>query len=284
MLIGTLLAIASALSWGSSVVSAARASRRIGGLSTILWVYALGIALIGPIALAHGLPHVSRAVWLWTLVTVLCALGGLASVYAGIGYGKVGLVAAISSMQGAVAVVYSLIGGASLAAVGFAGVAITMAGMFAATLAPDHDDGSIEDRRPGRAIAFGLVASLLQGGALYASVRAADVGADWTIFLTRVAAVAAAIPLIAAGRLRSPRPALGFVLFCAVAEICGFAAYILAADRIGIPVAAVIASQFAAVAAVIGYLALGERLSRRQVAGIVTIIAGVTLLTLTSGS
>ncbi len=284
MLIGTLLAIASALSWGSSVVSAARASRRIGGLSTILWVYALGIALIGPIALVHGLPHVSRAVWLWTLVTVLCALGGLASVYAGIGYGKVGLVAAISSMQGAVAVVYSLIGGASLAAVGFVGVAITMAGMFAATLAPDHDDGSIADRRPGRAIAFGLAASLLQGGALYASVRAAAVGADWTIFLTRVAAVAAAIPLIAAGRLRSPRPALGFVLFCAVAEICGFAAYILAADRIGIPVAAVIASQFAVVAAVIGYLALGERLSRRQVAGIVTIIAGVTLLTLTSGS
>lgn len=284
MLIGTLLAVASALAWGSSAVSAARASRRIGGVSTILWVYALGIVLIGPVALAHGLPHVGRAVWLWTLVTVLCALGGLACVYAGMGYGKVGLVTAISSMQGAVAVVYSLIGGASLALIGFVGVAITVIGMFAATLAPDHDDGSIADRRPGKAIVFALLASLLQGGALYASVRAADVGADWIIFLTRVAAVVVAIPIVVAGRLRSPRPALGFVLFCAAAEIVGFAAYILAADRIGIPVAAVIASQFALVAAVVGYLTLGERLSRRQLAGGVTIIAGVALLTLTSGS
>ena len=284
MLIGILLALASAISWGSSAVSAARASRRIGGVSTILWVYALGIALIGPVALAHGLPHVGRAVWLWTLVTVLCALLGLACVYAGVGYGKVGLVTAISSMQGAVAVVYALIGGASLALIGFIGVAITVIGMFAATLAPDHDDGSIADRRPGRAIAFALLASLLQGGALYASVRASAVGADWTILLTRVAAVGAAIPLVLAGRLRSPCPALGFVLFCAAAEISGFAAYILAADRIGIPVAAVIASQFAVVAAVIGYLALGERLSRRQFAGVVTIVAGVALLTLTSGT
>ena len=284
MLIGTLLAVASALSWGCSVVSAARASRRIGGVSTILWVYVLGLALIGPVALAHGLPHVARAVWLWTLVTVLCALAGLACVYAAVGYGKVALVTAISSMQGAVAVVYALIGGASLALIGAVGVAITVVGMFAATLAPDHDDGSIADRRPGRAIALALLASLLQGGALYASVRAAAVGADWTIFLTRVAAVVAAVPLVVAGRLRSPRPALGFVLFCAVAEVGGFAAYILAADRIGIPVAAVIASQFAVVAAVIGYLALGERLSRRQLAGVVTIIAGVALLTLTSGS
>ena len=43
-------------------------------------------------------------------------------------------------------------------------------------------------------------------------------------------------------------------------------------------------AEFALVAAVVGYLTLGERLSRRQIAGGVTIIAGVALLTLTSGS
>ena len=284
MLIGSLLAFGAALAWGSSSVSAARASRRIGGVSTILWVYGIGLLIVAPYALAGGLPHVDRTIWLWTLVTVVCSAAGLGCVYGAVAHGKVGLVTAISSMQGAVAVLYALAGGAELALPALVGVALTVAGMFAATLAPDHDDGSLADRRPRKATVLALAAALLQGAVLFAAARAAAVGADWTILLTRVVALAAVVPLLLAGRLRSPRPALAFVGFCAVAEVAGFACYVVAAGRAGIPIAAVIASQFAVVAGLIGYRALGERMSRRQLAGIATIIAGVALLTLTSES
>jgi multidrug transporter EmrE-like cation transporter len=40
----------------------------------------------------------------------------------------------------------------------------------------------------------------------------------------------------------------------------------------------VISSQFAAIAAVVAFVFFGERLTRLQTAGVVTIVAGVTLL------
>ena len=54
----------------------------------------------------------------------------------------------------------------------------------------------------------------------------------------------------------------------------------LDADRIGVAVPAVIASQFALIAAVVGWLVLGERLGRRQLVGAGAILAGVTALTI----
>ena len=50
-------------------------------------------------------------------------------------------------------------------------------------------------------------------------------------------------------------------------EVAAFGAYIAASDRIGVAVPAVIASQFALIAATVGWFVLGERLGRRQIAG-----------------
>ena len=52
-----------------------------------------------------------------------------------------------------------------------------------------------------------------------------------------------------------------------VGEVVAFGAYIEASNRIGVAVPAVIASQFALIAAAVGWLVLGERLGRRQIAG-----------------
>ena len=63
------------------------------------------------------------------------------------------------------------------------------------------------------------------------------------------------------------------VAFSALAEMIGFVAYVTARSN-SIAISAVLASQFAAVAAVGSYLLFGERLSRRQLAGAGVIIAG----------
>ena len=47
-------------------------------------------------------------------------------------------------------------------------------------------------------------------------------------------------------------------------------------------IAAVLGSQFAAIAAVVAYLLFGERLSRTQVLGVVLIVGGVSALAATS--
>jgi drug/metabolite transporter (DMT)-like permease len=73
------------------------------------------------------------------------------------------------------------------------------------------------------------------------------------------------------------RSAAPFVVATGLAEVGGFAAYAVGA-RHGIAIAAVLGSQFAAIAALGALVLYRERLSRAQVAGIVVIAAGVAAL------
>jgi drug/metabolite transporter (DMT)-like permease len=90
--------------------------------------------------------------------------------------------------------------------------------------------------------------------------------------------LAVALPLVALRRIRLTRAAVPFVLCSGACEVAGFAAYALG-SRHGIAVAAVLASQFAAVAAVAAYVLFHERLTRVQLAGVVAIAGGVATLT-----
>ena len=74
------------------------------------------------------------------------------------------------------------------------------------------------------------------------------------------------------------RAALPLVVASGLCEVGGFASFALG-SRHGIAVAAVLASQFAAVAAVSAYVLFHERLTRLQLAGAVAIVAGVAGLT-----
>ena len=86
-----------------------------------------------------------------------------------------------------------------------------------------------------------------------------------------------AIPLAISGRWRMTRDAFAYVVACGVFEVVGFALYAWGA-RHGLAISAVLASQFAAISAVIGYLAFRERLARIQVVGVATIVIGVSVL------
>lgn len=65
-------------------------------------------------------------------------------------------------------------------------------------------------------------------------------------------------------------------------EVLGFASYSLGA-RHGIAVAAVVSCQFAAIAALIAFALFGERLGRLQLAGVIVLLAGVSLLSAVRG-
>jgi drug/metabolite transporter (DMT)-like permease len=88
------------------------------------------------------------------------------------------------------------------------------------------------------------------------------------------------LPLAATRRLKNPRGVVRLAIVAGIGEVVAFAAYIEASNRIGVAVPAVIASQFTLIAATTGWLVLGERLGRRQLAGAGAILAGVTALTI----
>ena len=130
-----------------------------------------------------------------------------------------------------------------------------------------------------RAALFGAAAAVSFGASLYATGRVStELPVAWAILPPRVVGVVAiALPLAIAGRLTLTRRALPFVLGAGIAEVVGFALFVLGA-RDGIAVTAVLASQFGAIAAIMAVYLFRERLTRVQIIGIAAIAAGVAVM------
>jgi drug/metabolite transporter (DMT)-like permease len=86
-------------------------------------------------------------------------------------------------------------------------------------------------------------------------------------------------PLAFAGRLRISRATAPLLVGAGVCEFSGFALYTVGAGR-DIAVTAVLVSLFGAVAALLARFVFSERLSPTQLAGVATIVGGVTVLSL----
>jgi drug/metabolite transporter (DMT)-like permease len=277
--IGVLLATVTACTWGSISVLEARVSRAIGGPSTLAWIFGVGLLVVAPVALIHGLPDASAGAWAWAALAAAGSLAGLALLFTALQWGRVGLVSATISSQGAFAAIYAAFAGESLHPLSLVAIGVSAAGTYVLI---GSDGGSVAPIHERRGILLALAAACFTGASLFAASRGGDgIGADWVVLCVRAASVGAVlVPLAATRRLRDPRPVLWPMLVSAVGEVAAFAAYIAASDRIGVAVPAVIASQFALIAAAVGWVVLGERLGGRQLAGAGAILAGVTALTI----
>jgi drug/metabolite transporter (DMT)-like permease len=89
--------------------------------------------------------------------------------------------------------------------------------------------------------------------------------------------VALAAPLALARRLALTPRVFALVACSGVCEVLGFYSYTSGA-RHGIAVAAVLSSQFAAVAAIAAWVVFRERISRVQLAGVCIVVVGVGVL------
>lgn len=269
---GVLGGLLAALMWGGSTVVASRSTRMIGSQQVLAYVMLSGMAMMLVLAPAvDGTPDLSWRGCSWALLGGITSVSGLGLVYAALRIGKVGVVAPITSTEGALAAVFSVafLGEHLTVAVACA-LAVIAAGVVVVTSQARLADLHL------RPALLALAAASVFGVGLVASARAGDaIGPFWTILVSRSVGVAfVALPLALMGRLPRPGRALPLVLFSGFAEVTGFAGYIIGA-RHGVAVPAVLSSQFAAVAAVISFAAFGERLTRLQLAGAVSIAAGV---------
>jgi drug/metabolite transporter (DMT)-like permease len=312
---GSLLAVlgglGAAVCWTVSALCASSASQAIGADSTLGWVMLIGLVLvIPPTAVLASPSGLTPAV-----VGLLAAAGatnvvGLLVEYVAFRRGKVGLVTAIASTEGMVAAVISAVAGARLSLTTGLLLGLVTLGVAVAAASPDADAPADEEHpaahsdearptappaeeQPAEGVAdgssprrrrlpWGVLAvstALLFGVSLYTTGRAGEqVSLLWTVVPARVFGSAlVAAPLTARRRLRLTRRALPLVVAAGAAEVLGVLSYALGA-RHDLPVAAVLSSQFAALTAVAAYFIHGQRLSRRQLAGLAAVVAGVTLL------
>jgi drug/metabolite transporter (DMT)-like permease len=271
--------LGAAAAWAVSTLCSSRSSRMIDPAAVVAWVMLVGLVIAGPLAAVRGVPsslHGENAVWL--AVAGAGNVGGLIFAYGAMRIGQVALVAPVVSTEGAIAAVIALLAGESIAP----GVGVTLAVIAAGvclSAVPADDQPALHRARHPRAVFLAVCAALTFGGSLYATGRAGvALPSAWVVLSARlIGTVALALPLALAGRLRLTRRAVPLVITSGICEVAGFYSFTFGA-RHGIAIAAVLSSQFAALAGIAAYFLFGERLSRIQLAGVVTVVVGVAVL------
>lgn len=276
-MIAVLGGLGAALAWATTMLTASRASPLIGSWSTLAWVMLTGLLVVGPVALVQGRPEgLDRGAMTWLAIAGFGNIAGLLLVYTALRIGKVGVIAPISSTEGAIAAVIAVVAGETLGVWTAFALIIVAAGVVLAARPAEPEEAGHDDPR---AALLALAAALAFGAGLYATGRASlDLPIAWAVLPPRLLGVVfVTVPLALSGRLLLTRRAVPFVVASGLAEVAGFVSYAVGA-RHGIAIAAVLASQFAALAAVGAAVFFKERLTRVGVAGVVVIAVGVAVV------
>jgi drug/metabolite transporter (DMT)-like permease len=269
--------LGAALCWATGMLCAARASRLIGARSVLTWVMLVGFVITAPVAVVSGIPSGLHATELtWIALAGVGNVAGLLLSYEAMRRGKVSIVAPVSSTEGAITALLAVATGEALGVSSAILLGLTAVGVVLASLTASDDAGG---GHPIEATLLAGVAACSFGVGLFATARVSNaLPLVWAVIPPRLVGVAVvALPLLVARRARIERAAVPLVLTSGVCEVAGFAAYSLGA-RHSVAVSAVLASQFAAFAAVAAFVLFRERLRAVQIVGIVTIAVCVALL------
>jgi drug/metabolite transporter (DMT)-like permease len=276
-MIAVLAGLGAAVAFATATLCSSRSTRMIGPWAVLAWVMLVGLAITAPAAAVSGSPDASASDVAWLALSAVGNVTGLLLAYTALRIGKVGIVAPIVSTEGAIAAVIAVVAGEQVSAGAGATLVLIAVGILLAAVA--RDEQPLEEQRVGRSAAFALAAAFAFGASLYATGRLSDdLALAWLLLPARLLGVLAiGVPLVLSSRLRLTRRAVPLVVVAGACEIAGFGLFAVGA-RHGIAVSAVLASQFAAVAAVAAYLLFRERLGRVQVVGVAAIAIGVAVL------
>ena len=278
-MIALLGGLGAALAWGTGTFCSARSSRIIGAWSVVAWVMLIGLVANLVVIVAGPSPgSLGAADVTWMLVSGLGNAAGLILEYTALRRGKVGIVTPVTSTEGAIAAVLAVATGEALGLASAGLLAAIALGIVLAGVAPEEQ--ATADQHKGGAFWLAALAALSFGVGIFATGHlSGSLPVGWAVLPPRlVGVVLVTIPLALSRRLKLSRAALPLVTFTGIAEVLGFVCFAVGA-RESVAIAAVLGSQFAAVASVAAYLFLRERLTRLQLAGVIVILVGVAALT-----
>ena len=278
-MIAILGGLGAAACWAAAMLCASRSTRLIGVRSVLAWVMLVGFVITAPLTVIQGVPAgLGARETVWMLISGIGNVAGLLLSYAGLRVGKVSIVGPISSTEGAIAALLAVATGETLGVGSGAMLGLIAAGVVLASITPGGGSGD-----PLRASLFASGAAVCFGASLFATARVSHaLPIVWALIPARaVGVIAVALPLIASRSLTLTRKAVPLVIASGLCEVAGFASFAVG-SRHGIAVSAVLASQFAALAAIAAYFLFRERLTRLQLVGVAAIVVGVAVLSATS--
>ena len=272
-----LLALAASVLWGSSDFGGGLMSRRLHPSAAVLISQAIafaGLVLISPLASLPGGWYLAVAAAAGVVGTL-----SLASFYRAMADAPLSLVAPITAAGTAIPVLAGLARGDHLNALQSAGIAVTLAGVILAT-GPEFRGGAHVRRQ---AVIFAVLAAIGFGVAYTLLALAVGDGSLYgTLLLQRTAGLLVLAPIVLrAGihrQINLSARRLGALAAIGISDIVANGSYALAASRGNLAVAAVLASLYPVVTALLARGILAERLRPVQSMGVVAALGGVLLL------
>jgi drug/metabolite transporter (DMT)-like permease len=274
--VNALLALVASALWGTSDFGGGLMSRRLDPSAAVLISQAL--ALAGLLALLPFLAVPAGTYMLTAAAAGVVATLSLAAFYRAMATAPMSLVAPITAAGTAIPVVVGMVRGEHLSVLQLAGIAVTLIGVVLAS-GPELRSGVPVRRQAlglaiGAAVGFGFAYTLL--------ALAASSSVYGTLLWQRIGGLIVLGPIVArAGILRGIRLTvrrLGALALIGGCDIVANGSYALAASRGDLSIAAVLASLYPVVTALLARSILAERLRPVQTIGVLAALGGVLLL------
>jgi drug/metabolite transporter (DMT)-like permease len=270
----SLLALLSAVLWGSSDFEGGRLSKRFPAISVLgatqLISLVFGIALV----LAIGETEVTPTIFWAGAAAGIFGYIGLICLYAGLSTGKMGVVSPISSLSTLIPMSIALIGGERMNTGTAIGCALALVGAFL-TSGPEFSQGV--SLKPlllafGAAVGFGTAISFMTIGAKEAPILTMVCMRVATAFIT----IAIAIRLKGFGGLGKKN--LPSLIFIGIADFAANATLGLAINIGPVAVSVVLGALYPIFTVLLAFFVLHERLHKVQYLGGIAAVAGVALI------
>lgn len=273
--LAALLALAAAAAWGSGDFTAGLAARRVGPFHTVLISYAVGLVALASVALARGEALPAAADLLWGALAGLAGMLGLGFLLRGFAIGRMGIVAPVSAVLAtAVPVIFAALTEGLPRELQLLGFGLALASIWLLSR-PEPLAG-----RPA-GLGMALLAGLGFGGFFTILGQISQDALFWPLVTGRLVAGAAMVAFAVASRRPVVPPAapLGLLAFIGVIDAAGNLFFLLAVQLGRLDVAAVLASLYPAVTAILARLIADESLARLQVIGVAAAVAAIVLIT-----
>ena len=271
-----LLALAASALWGTSDFGGGLMSRRLHPSAAVLISQAL--ALVGLIALLPFMAVPGGPYLLVAAAAGVIATLSLAAFYRAMAAAPMSLVAPITAGGTGIPVVVGLVRGEHLSAFQLVGILVTLIGIMLAS-GPEFRSGVAVRRQ---ALAFAIGAAVGFGFAYTLLALAASSGVYGTLLLQRIGGLVVLGPIVLRSgilaKIRLSARRLAALAAIGGCDIVANGSYAVAASHGNLSVAAVLASLYPVVTALLARGILAERLRPVQGIGVVAALSGVVLL------
>jgi len=291
---GILYGLLTALAWGSADLFARFATRKIGTLRTMLYMQLTGFVLLTLVmrwlgGWGHLMDGSGWRPWAWGILAGLLNAAGTMALYRSFEIGKMSIVAPPSASYPVLTLLLSVMTGERLTLARLVGMALAIAGVILVahgeTLPGDANpiDPVTQPAKSRLGVGWALLAALTYGVMFWVlGIRVVPLlGGAPTVWIIRLTCfISAALVILIAGKSMAPplRKDSPWILGVGILDTSAYVFNNLGMQLEQISVVSVLASLYGAVTVGLAALLLHERVSRLQWFGILSIFAGIVLI------